>query len=536
MKKQRGLSVLILCLTGMTFGQGVFEKRVAPISPGDKQSFTRHVKVALVIGISAYPEASGLQPLQFAAADAKDLGALLSEQGYKVRVLADIEATGGAIEQSIQDLGEMVDGPQGTFLFYFSGHGFSVGGKNYLVPVSASLNRINREGLAIEDVEQLMAQSKSKRQIMLLDACRSDNAAGQKAAGGRSFSAFQAAEGLRILNSTQLNKVSYESPELRHGVFTDFVLKGLEGQAAGQDGLITFFDLAAYVTNAVRDWSFDHHMSQIPFDKTGQEEATGDFLLAGPMPQAAAGLQTFLPSRPTPSETSSLASAQSDVQIYIGAMALMDPAQVEAAADKISNPMYAKILRTRAQSLRTLGANSAGANSVSPTFGSAPGVVDARRKAQATYAKVEADSFAQRGNYQQAFPLYKQSAETGDSGTMVTVGMCYYKGLGTAKNYEEAVKWFQKAADLGEPVAMGRLGYMYTFAEGVKQDDSLAASWDRKAADAGDSVGMLGLGFMYQNGRGGLPKNTAQATVWFRKSAALGNNDAKEILQKLGLR
>jgi uncharacterized caspase-like protein len=198
-------------------GQGVFEKRVAPVARDEKQAFTKHVNVALVVGISRYPEASGLHPLQFAAADANEMGALLTRQGYKVRVLTDVDATSGAIEQTIQELGEMVDAPQGTFLFYFSGHGFSVAGKNYLVPVGASLNRIDREGLAIEDVEQLMAQSKSKRQIMLLDACRSDSSAGQKGAGSRSFSAFQAAEGLRILNSTQPGKVSYESPELRHG-------------------------------------------------------------------------------------------------------------------------------------------------------------------------------------------------------------------------------------------------------------------------------------------------------------------------------
>jgi hypothetical protein len=270
----------ILLTMSIASGQGVFEKRVAPVGSNETQAFRKQVKVALVVGVSKYPTASGFTALNYAAADATDLAAVLKQQGYLVRVLTDTDAMRGAIEQSLKDLGENVDEQQGTFLFYFSGHGFAQQGKNYLVPISASIGSLDRDGLSVDEVELLMAKSKAKRQLMLLDACRSDESSGTKGAAARSFSALQAAEGLRILNSTRIGKVSYESQDLQHGVFTAFLLKGLTGEAAGTDGLVTFSDLAGYVTDSVRRWAVDHQKSQVPFEAVGQKEASGDFLLA----------------------------------------------------------------------------------------------------------------------------------------------------------------------------------------------------------------------------------------------------------------
>ena len=38
--------------------------------------------------------------------------------------------------------------------------------------------------------------------------------------------------------------------------------------------------------------------------------------------------------------------------------------------------------------------------------------------------------------------------------------------------------------------------------------------WYRKAAEAGNATAMTKLGFMYGNGRGGSPKNEAEAVKW----------------------
>ncbi len=56
-------------------------------------------------------------------------------------------------------------------------------------------------------------------------------------------------KGRIILTASGANKVSAEKPELEHGVFTHFLVQGLEGAAdANRDGLITVDEIYNYVS------------------------------------------------------------------------------------------------------------------------------------------------------------------------------------------------------------------------------------------------------------------------------------------------
>jgi formylglycine-generating enzyme required for sulfatase activity len=54
-------------------------------------------------------------------------------------------------------------------------------------------------------------------------------------------------------------------------------VKGLRGEAAGPDGLVTFQDLVSYVTLSVRPRGLETGCVQVPYEAG---EASGDFLLA----------------------------------------------------------------------------------------------------------------------------------------------------------------------------------------------------------------------------------------------------------------
>ena len=69
---------------------------------------------------------------------------------------------------------------------------------------------------------------------------------------------------------------------------------------------------------------------------------------------------------------------------------------------------------------------------------------------------------------------------------------------------------------------------------GLPKDDAQAVRWFRKAADAGHAGRMTWLGVMYEKGRGGLPKDDAQAVSWYRKAAQMGYSYAQEALKRLG--
>lgn len=77
--------------------------------------------------------------------------------------------------------------------------------------------------------------------------------------------------------ATREGRLSFEDDTLQHGIFSHFLVKGLTGDAAGQDGLVTFQDLAVYVTDAMRQYTVKRGTVQIPFQAG---ESSGDFLIS----------------------------------------------------------------------------------------------------------------------------------------------------------------------------------------------------------------------------------------------------------------
>jgi TPR repeat protein len=138
---------------------------------------------------------------------------------------------------------------------------------------------------------------------------------------------------------------------------------------------------------------------------------------------------------------------------------------------------------------------------------------------------ITGESYYKAGQYEQALPLLRKAAESGDGGAAAYLGLICEKGLGgLPKDDAQAVSWFRKAADAGNARGMSGLGFMYEKGlGGLPKDDAQAVSWYRKAADADDAWGMNNLGGMYAGGRGGLPKDETQAVSWYRKGADGGH-------------
>jgi len=287
-------SVLFSLLLGLVFAAwapGQSAKRIGrDDAVQERQAFEKHPKIALVVGVGAYPQASNLSVLKYAAKDATQMAAVLKEQGYLVRTLLNNEAMRGSVRNTLNQLAQAVDENQGVFFFYFSGHGFAVDGSNYLATYGTTADDLKSEGLAVGEVEKILKASKAKRVLMFLDACRNEPTVGAKSAPGAAFgddrrARLETNEGLRILYSTKAGTVSYESPELQQGVFTHFLLQGLGGQASGysreskkSDGLVSFSDLSQYVIDNMRKYSIERSSQiQIPYEAG---ESTGDFLVA----------------------------------------------------------------------------------------------------------------------------------------------------------------------------------------------------------------------------------------------------------------
>ena len=92
-------------------------------------------RVALVLGNGAYQSATRLpNPPN----DAADVAEALRRIGFEVVEGHDLGKN--AMEHKIREFGRNLDNVS-IAIFFYAGHGLQVGGKNYLVPIDAKLER-----------------------------------------------------------------------------------------------------------------------------------------------------------------------------------------------------------------------------------------------------------------------------------------------------------------------------------------------------------------------------------------------------------
>jgi len=471
----------LLCVVFALGGAAQTGDKGVKVSPRDAARFQAEKKLALVVGINDYQEESGLSKLKYAVSDAEELATALQSYGYVADVLTDSKAMKVTIRRHLADLLKRVQPDSGTILFAFSGHGGQVGGAQYLATYDAGADSLDKDGIAVDEIKNLLAESKAARRMMFLDACRNVTAPGGKdsAAPIAPFIKLADAKGLRMLISTGPKTRSYESDKLRHGVFTYYLLAGLKGGAADRDGLITFNGLADYVTEKVKE----DKPGQVPYT---DGQSTGDFYLGGEYK-----------AQPEPKASSAL-------NLEVEREFLEDFASQLPKKDA----QLKEVLRKRAEAMRTAD--------------EAPEKAALKPKTeQVAELRKRADSLYDKKDYAAAYPLYQQLAGLGDGWGMARMGTYDLGDRGIAQNYTSAEAWYRKAIQAGEPAALNDLGVMYANGEGVAKDEAQAVVWYRHAADAGNATGMSYLARMYANGWG-VAKDQAQAVSWYRRAADAG--------------
>jgi hypothetical protein len=245
----------------------------------EADSLMKNRKIAYLVGIGDYNRTvTGLTSLQYPVPDIMDVAKELEAQGYKVTTQIDRNATAGRIREDLRELAKLTTKGEGSFLFYYSGHGFAVGKENYLATYGTTAQDLEHQGLPVSELYDLLEATGARQRMAFIDACRNDPDSSKDVgrAAPRTIAEFDRAQGTAVLFSTEKGQVSYEDEKLGHGVFTYYVLSGLRGEAAGSDGFIAWTDLKRYVEDKMVDRSVAVKKSQVPY-QVG--EFTGDFLL-----------------------------------------------------------------------------------------------------------------------------------------------------------------------------------------------------------------------------------------------------------------
>lgn len=214
-------------------------------------------KYALIIANTEYTD-SGLSQLTAPGMDAKEFARVLDSR--------DICAFDDVIvlfNEHASRVSETIDyflsnrKPSDLLMLYFSGHGVrDEYGSLYLAVKNTNRARLRSTAIKSDFIREAMDQSRSKRQVLILDCCNSGAfAQGTKAEVGGSVGTASAFEGTGygrvVLTASDSTQFAWEGDkvtgDMENSLFTNFLVKGLEGEAdANGDGRITIDELYDY--------------------------------------------------------------------------------------------------------------------------------------------------------------------------------------------------------------------------------------------------------------------------------------------------
>ena len=145
------------------------QERLAALTTQGPPSGNAGRRIALVMGNGAYRNA---QPLDNPARDSKLIASSLKALGFQSVTLVN-DVTRDKFFEVLRTFASEAEKADWAVVYY-AGHGFEIGGVNYLVPVDAKLavdKDAEKEAVALEQVIAAVGGARSLRLVML-DACR----------------------------------------------------------------------------------------------------------------------------------------------------------------------------------------------------------------------------------------------------------------------------------------------------------------------------------------------------------------------------
>ncbi len=253
-----------------------------------------HERWAVVVGIGQY-ESEEIPDLEYAGADADAVYRFLTSSPAgpfpedHVLFLKDQEATGAAMREALFVFLQKADWND-LVVIYYAGHGTPDPARPdnlYLLPYDAKLESLAATGFPMWDVKTaLRRQIAAERVIVIADACHSAGAQEgfsheNPIAGG--FSELFTPSRRLIMTAADTNELSFEDARWGgHGVFTHFLLQGLEGAGdENENGIVTFTEAFDYVSRRVSEATDGRQNPQ----KAGFGDIPLAVVQAAPLPQ-----------------------------------------------------------------------------------------------------------------------------------------------------------------------------------------------------------------------------------------------------------
>lgn len=218
---------------------------------------------ALVIGIAKYKNLPAKAQLDFAERDAESVySVLINPEGGNFRAenvhrLIGPKATLANLKQELEVWLPSVARESDRVVIYFAGHGFINGGKGYLAPYDIDPSNVAATGYSMDTLGAVAgSRIKAKWKVLLTDSCHSGAISPDAELAQVNRNLLDLSRSMFSLTASRDREISYESKNWGdgHGIFTYYVVKGLEGEAdESGDGIVTADELAEYVRRNVRE-------------------------------------------------------------------------------------------------------------------------------------------------------------------------------------------------------------------------------------------------------------------------------------------
>jgi hypothetical protein len=245
------------------------------LNPANLKQQPARDAVAIIIGIEKYKRVT---KADYAESDARDFydyaSRALGIKPENIKLLVNDGADDVEIYKAFQNWlpVKVKKGKTDVYVFY-SGHGYpgQDGSSLYILPYGADKDLISKTAINQQEIVSAIQNAQPRTVTMFLDSCYSGQTRSGDllVAGSRpiapKISANSYPPNFTVISASSNDQISSASPELKHGIFSYFLMKGMEGDAdLSKDGKITAAEMQEYLTDMVGRQAMSMNRKQQP--------------------------------------------------------------------------------------------------------------------------------------------------------------------------------------------------------------------------------------------------------------------------------
>ena len=251
-------------------------ENLEPLNPSNIRTKSSNDKIAIIIGIENYSEApkanyANLDAQYFFDYARKAFGV----KKQNINLLINEEATVVKTDKALSLwLKSKIKKNRSDLIIFFAGHGLaSTDGKElYLLPQDGNPDRLERTALSRTDLFKEIISLNPKSVTMFLDTCYSGVSRDEQMllASARPIRIVADEQdsipnNFTIFSASKLDQISSGLKEAKHGIFSYYLMRGLEGYADfNEDKNITNGELIAYMDENVSQKAAEQGRKQNP--------------------------------------------------------------------------------------------------------------------------------------------------------------------------------------------------------------------------------------------------------------------------------